>query len=199
VTLSASEGEGGEICMRVRSNTGRGEACCLSVQANSVAVAGVRPETKGPWIYGPWLDLVVGCGAWSAPLLAIAMWTAPATSHFWIVGFYLLAIIFQLSALHGHGVPRVSHARDLRKIYKFFTLHLTLLLVLTGVLLHTSYRLFPWVFTLYICWSPVALHGTKLRIADDVRAAERSDGDNGRTAVDARGVCGVVFDAAGEF
>ena len=27
-----------------------------------------------PWIYGPWLDFLVGCGAWSAPLLAIATW-----------------------------------------------------------------------------------------------------------------------------
>jgi tetratricopeptide (TPR) repeat protein len=125
----------------------------LSLQANSVAVAGVRPETKGPWIYGPWLDLVVGCGAWSAPLLAIAMWTAPATSHFWIVGFYLLAIIFNYPHFMA-TVYRAYHTRETFEKYKFFTLHLTLLLVLTGVLLHTSYRLFPWVFTLYICWSP---------------------------------------------
>jgi tetratricopeptide (TPR) repeat protein len=118
-----------------------------------VAVAGVRPESKGPWIYGPWLDLVVGCGAWSAPLLAIAMWTAPATSHFWIVGFYLLAIVFNYPHFMA-TVYRAYHTRETFEKYKFFTLHLTLLLALTGVLLHTSYRLFPWVFTLYICWSP---------------------------------------------
>ena len=27
------------------------------------------PKANTPWIYNPWLDLVVGCGAWSAPLL----------------------------------------------------------------------------------------------------------------------------------
>lgn len=127
----------------------------LGAQTNSVTGAAVaaRPESKGPWIYGPWLDLLVGCGAWSAPLLAIAMWAAPSTSHYWVVGFYLLAIIFNYPHFMA-TVYRAYHTHETFEKYKFFTLHLTLLLVLTGILLHTSYRLFPWVFTLYICWSP---------------------------------------------
>jgi tetratricopeptide (TPR) repeat protein len=113
----------------------------------------VTASVTGPWIYSPWLDLAVGCGAWSAPLLAIAMWMAPSTSHFWIVAFYLLAIIFNYPHFMA-TVYRAYHTRADFEKYKFFTLHLTLLLALTGVLLHLSYRLFPWVFTLYICWSP---------------------------------------------
>ena len=125
----------------------------MGAQINSVAVVEARPVAKGPWIYGPWLDLLIGCGAWSAPLLAIAMWAAPSTSHFWVVGFYLLAIVFNYPHFMA-TVYRAYHTRETFEKYKLYTLHLTLLLVLTGILLHTSYRLIPWVFTLYICWSP---------------------------------------------
>ncbi len=125
----------------------------MSALANSVAVAEGRPAPTGPWIYSPWLDLLVGCGGWSAPLLAIAMWMAPSTSHFWVVAFYLLALVFNYPHFMA-TIYRAYHTREDFEKYKFFTLHMTLLLVLTGVLLHTSYRLFPWVFTLYICWSP---------------------------------------------
>jgi tetratricopeptide (TPR) repeat protein len=51
-------------------------------------------------------------------------------------------------------VYRAYRTRDDFEKYKFFTLHLTLLLVVTGVLLHAFTALLPWVFTLYICWSP---------------------------------------------
>jgi tetratricopeptide (TPR) repeat protein len=125
----------------------------LGAQVNAAAVVETRPVATGPWIYGPWLDLFIGCGAWSTPLLAIAMWAAPSTSHFWVVGFYLLAIVFNYPHFMA-TVYRAYHTRETFEKYKFFTLHLTLVLVLTGILLHTSYRLFPWVFTLYICWSP---------------------------------------------
>ena len=51
-------------------------------------------------------------------------------------------------------IYRAYHTRGNFEKYKILTLHVTLLVVLTGVLLHASYRLLPWVFTLYICWSP---------------------------------------------
>lgn len=117
---------------------------------NSAASAKVAAS---PWIYGPWLDLIVGCGAWSAPLLAVAMWLTPANTHGWAVGFYLLAIIFNYPHFMA-TIYRAYHTREDFEKYKLFTLHITLLLVLTGVLLHASYRLLPWIFTLYICWSP---------------------------------------------
>lgn len=117
-------------------------------KANSVAVV-----PSAAWIYGPWLDLVVGCGAWSAPLLAIAMWLTRGNTHGWAVGFYLLAIVFNYPHFMA-TIYRAYHTRADFEKYKVFTLHVTLLLVLTGILLHTTYRLLPWIFTLYICWSP---------------------------------------------
>lgn len=106
-----------------------------------------------PWIYGPWVDLVVGCGAWSAPLLAVAAWLTPANTHGWAVGFYLLAIVFNYPHFMA-TIYRAYHTREVFEKYKFFTLHVTLLLAATAIVMHTSPHLFPWVFTLYICWSP---------------------------------------------
>jgi len=112
-----------------------------------------RAAVGGPWIYRPWLDLLVGCGAWSAPLLAIATWLTPSHTHAWAVGFYLLAVIFNYPHFMA-TIYRAYHTRENFEKYKIFTLHITILLVVTGILLHASYRLLPWIFTLYICWSP---------------------------------------------
>jgi tetratricopeptide (TPR) repeat protein len=121
------------------------------------ATADPRPPASSPatsvWIYRPWLDLLVGCGAWSAPLLAIATWLTPSHSHAWGVAFYALALIFNYPHFMA-TVYRAYHSRADFEKYKIFTLHFTLLMIATGVLLHASYRLLPWVFTLYICWSP---------------------------------------------
>jgi tetratricopeptide (TPR) repeat protein len=123
----------------------------LSVVAEPIAAP--RANFTSPWIYRPWLDLLVGCGAWSAPLLAIAAWMSPSHTHGWAVAFYLLAVIFNYPHFMA-TIYRAYHSREDFEKYKFITLHVTLLLVFTGVLLHASDRLFPWVFTLYICWSP---------------------------------------------
>ena len=105
------------------------------------------------WIYGPWRDMIVGCGAWSAPLLLLGyLYTASSTLQ-WSVAFYLLALFFNYPHFMA-TIYRAYHTREQFEKYKFFTLHLTVLMVITAVMLHASYRLVPWVFTLYICWSP---------------------------------------------
>src|SRR5580700_9210470 len=109
--------------------------------------------SSGPWIYRPWLDLLVGCGAWSAPLLAVALLMTPAHTHAWAMAFYLLAIVFNYPHFMA-TIYRAYHTRADFEKYKFVTLHVTLLLVLTGIVIHASPRFFPWLFTLYICWSP---------------------------------------------
>ena len=120
---------------------------------DNAAAPSSAPEQSAPWIYSPWLDLLVGCGAWSAPLLAVAMWMAPSHTHAWVVAFYALALVFNYPHFMA-TIYRAYHTRENFEKYKFFTLHITLLLALTAILMHASPRLFPWVFTLYICWSP---------------------------------------------
>jgi len=124
----------------------------LSIETATISVSSTAPA-KEPWIYRPWLDLLVGCGAWSAPLLAIAAWHTPSHEHGWAVGFYLFALIFNYPHFMA-TIYRAYHTREDFEKYKFFTLHLTLLIILTGILLHASYHWVPWIFTLYICWSP---------------------------------------------
>ncbi len=119
--------------------------------------AGVDPISASPapraWIYRPWLDLLVGCGGWSAPLLLVAFWLTPSNNRAWVDAFYLLAIVFNYPHFMA-TVYRAYHTRADFEKHKIVTLHITLLVVLTGVLLHASPRLLPWIFTLYICWSP---------------------------------------------
>jgi tetratricopeptide (TPR) repeat protein len=128
------------------------EGHCLSTGSATISA----PRTaapSAPWIYGRWLDLLAGCGAWSAPLLAVAAWLTPSHTHGWAVAFYLLAVVFNYPHFMA-TIYRAYHTREDFEKYKLFTLHLTILIVLTGILLHASSRLLPWIFTLYICWSP---------------------------------------------
>lgn len=106
-----------------------------------------------PWIYGPKLDLAIGCGAWSAPLLLLGMLQTASHAHAWAVAFYGLAVVFN-SPHFMATVYRAYCTREECSKYRIFTIHLTLLLALTAILAHASFRLLPWVFTLYICWSP---------------------------------------------
>jgi tetratricopeptide (TPR) repeat protein len=135
------------------------EVSSLTVTAEESIVAPqpeppeAAPASSSPWIYRPWLDLLVGCGAWSAPLLAVALLMTPAHTHAWAMAFYLLAIVFNYPHFMA-TIYRAYHTRADFEKYKFVTLHVTLLLVLTGIVMHASPRFFPWLFTLYICWSP---------------------------------------------
>ena len=111
------------------------------------------PRAKSPWIYGPALDLMVGCGAWSAPLLLLGALQSSSHAQGWAAAFYLLAVVFNYPHFMA-TIYRAYHTRSDFSKYRLFTIHLTVLLVLTAVLAHASFRFLPWVFTLYICWSP---------------------------------------------
>ena len=108
---------------------------------------------RGPWVYRPWIDLVIGCGAWSAPLLFLANYTSIASAKGWSFSFYLLALLFNYPHFMA-TVYRAYHSYDEYAKYRFFTVHVALLLASAGLIAHLWYPLLPWIFTLYICWSP---------------------------------------------
>src|SRR6202521_469492 len=108
---------------------------------------------QSPWIYRPWIDLLVGCGAWSAPLLLLAFYATTTYARAWAVAFYFLALLCN----YPHFMATVcgaDHTRTEFEKYRIFTVHIALLLALAGVIAHVWYPLLPWIFTLYICWSP---------------------------------------------
>ena len=113
----------------------------------------VPASPKSPWIYGPAIDLLAGCGAWSAPLLLLAFYTAHANAYGWTVAFYFLALLFNYPHFMA-TVYRAYHKQSEFAKYKTFTLHTALLLALAGVAAHVWYAVLPWIFTVYICWSP---------------------------------------------
>lgn len=108
---------------------------------------------SGPWIYRPWIDLTVGCGGWSAPLLLAGFFAASSHGRAWSVAFYFLALLSNYPHFMA-TVYRAYHKRDEFQKYRLYTIHVALLLALTGVAAHVWYALLPWIFTLYICWSP---------------------------------------------
>ncbi len=122
---------------------------------------GARPS---PWIFRPWLDLLVGCGAWSAPLLLLATFASSSHAAGWSFAFYFLALLFNYPHFMA-TVYRAYHTREDFVKYRIFTLHVALLLALAGVLAHVSANLLPWIFTLYICWSPWHYTGQNFGLA----------------------------------
>jgi tetratricopeptide (TPR) repeat protein len=125
----------------------------VSIDAANAAPAGYKTTRQGPWIYGPWLDLIIGCGAWTAPLLLLTTYVSSSSTNGWSFAFYALALLFNYPHFMA-TVYRAYHSYDEFAKYRVFTVHVTLLLLFAGLIAHLWYPLLPWIFTLYICWSP---------------------------------------------
>lgn len=133
------------------------------------------PKRAALWVYHPAVDLIVGCGAWSAPLLSLA--------YFWganngaAVLFYGVAL-FSNYPHYMATIYRAYRSREDFRKYRFFTLHLTALMALTGILAHWWYGLLPWLFTLYVTWSPWHYTGQNFGLA--MMFARRAQAQPGR-------------------
>jgi tetratricopeptide (TPR) repeat protein len=121
------------------------------VSSTSNPLADAPP--RNPWISKPWIDLLIGCGAWSAPLLLLTAYISSSKAASWSFAFYFVALLCNYPHFMA-TVYRAYHSYDEFSKYKFFTLHIALLLVIAGLVAHLWYPLLPWIFTLYICWSP---------------------------------------------
>src|SRR5258708_32790912 len=108
---------------------------------------------SAPWIYGPWLDVIVGCGAWSAPLLLLSYFALPASARTWAVAFYALALFFNYPHYMATIYRAYHRSEDFQK-YRIFTVHITAILLATALLSHFWVRMLPWIFTIYLTWSP---------------------------------------------
>jgi tetratricopeptide (TPR) repeat protein len=111
-----------------------------------------RPDAPF-WIYNPGLDMIVGCGAWSAPLLLLAYVSVSSNTLRWSLAFYALALFFNYPHYMATIYRAYHRSEDFNK-YRIFTVHVTLLLVLTAVITHFWFGALPLIFTLYLTWSP---------------------------------------------
>jgi len=112
-----------------------------------------RSAAASPWIYNPWLDLIVGCGAWSAPLLLLSYLSIASSARAWSIAFYALALFFNYPHYMATIYRAYHRAEDFHK-YRIFTVHITALVALTLILSHSFIRILPWIFTIYLTWSP---------------------------------------------
>ena len=126
--------------------------------------ASVVTGSPSKWFYGSRFDLIIGCGAWSAPLLLLAYYCSANYPQGISIAFYALALVFN----YPHYMATIYRAYRTREDfvkYKIFTLHLTILVGLLIVLAHVSYQLLAVVFTLYLTWSPFHYTGQNFGIA----------------------------------
>jgi tetratricopeptide (TPR) repeat protein len=105
------------------------------------------------WLYGSWLDLVVGCGAWSIPLLLLSYSSLASRTRAWSVAFYALALFFNYPHYMA-TIYRAYHREEDFQKYRLFTVHTTAVILLTVFVSHFWLGLLPWIFTLYLTWSP---------------------------------------------
>lgn len=112
-----------------------------------------NPGAAKLWVYNPPLDLIVGCGAWSAPLLLLAYFSGVSATMTWAVALYVLALFFNYPHYMATLYRAYHTSEDFNK-YRVFTVHITGLVLATVFLSHLYPRLLPWIFTLYLTWSP---------------------------------------------
>lgn len=105
------------------------------------------------WIHRPWLDLLVGCGGWSAPLLLISYLLVDSQARQWSAVFYALALVCNYPHYMATIHRAYGRAED-RSRYKLFTHYLTAALVAVGIAAHFQLGLLAWLFTAYVTWSP---------------------------------------------
>jgi tetratricopeptide (TPR) repeat protein len=130
-------------------------------------------------VTGPWIDLLVGCGGWSIPLLLLSYAVVDRDVPRWSAVFYALALVCNYP--HYMATIHRAYGREDRGRHRLYTHYLTAALVAVGVAAHARFALVPWLFTTYVMWSPWHYTGQNFglsmmflrRAGLDVSSAER--------------------------
>jgi hypothetical protein len=112
----------------------------------------VAAAARSIWIDRPWIDLLIGCGGWSIPLLLVSYTLVERDVPTWSAVFYGLALVCNYP--HYMATIYRAYGRDDRGAYRLYTHWLTAALIALGVAAHAWFALVPWLFTAYILWSP---------------------------------------------
>jgi hypothetical protein len=123
------------------------------MQGHAAKAAARADAPAARWLWGPWTDLIVGCAAWSVPMLLFTGRSTQSGVRGWAVLFYLLALAFNYPHYMA-TLYRAYHTQSEFARYRIFTLHLTVLLALVAVVSHLWSAIVPWIFTAYVTWSP---------------------------------------------
>ncbi len=120
--------------------------------------------TSRRWLYGAPIDLVIGCGLWSLPLLLVTYWAEPCFAGGFATAFYGLALVCNYPHYAATWYRACAQPADRRRYRQ--VLAWSGLLTLAGLLIvHAHPPLLAWVFTLYVFWSPWHYTGQNYGIA----------------------------------
>ena len=82
-----------------------------------------RREARSIWIDRPWIDLLIGCGGWSIPLLALSYTLVDRDVPRWSAVFYGLALVCNYP--HYMATIYRAYGRDDRGAHRLYTHWLT--------------------------------------------------------------------------
>lgn len=118
------------------------------------------PQAASQWFVHPAVDLLVGCGLWSAPLMLLTTHLKDSNAGALAFAFYVITFFCN----YPHYMATIYRAYGTREDfnkYKYFTVHLTVVMLLTAAITHASHTLFgggvnlvPYFVTFYLTWSP---------------------------------------------
>ncbi len=128
------------------------------------AETGEATSMRSPWLVNPALDLLIGCGAWTLPLLALAPLLGDSGRDVALVVFSALLLVCNWPhyaatwhRAHAAGIA-TPRQREAAKLLAAGFMVLTFFLLLNP-------RFLPWVFTAYLLWSPWHYSGQNFGIA----------------------------------
>src|SRR5690242_16585673 len=110
-------------------------------------------RANGVWLWNPATDLLIGCAGWSLPFLALSAEWAQRGALDVTYGFALLTLVCN----HPHYMATLQRAWSdpaRRGAYRFYLVHLALLLAIAAGVMLAAPVLIPAFFTAYVIWSP---------------------------------------------
>ncbi len=123
------------------------------------------PQPAARWLFGPWRDLLFGCGLWYVAALGALAFVGPALrEHGGILALSFVSLL-ALTPHYGATLLRVYERREDRRAYALFAVHATLALVALFALAVHVPAVAAGVFTLYVSWSPWHYSGQNFGIA----------------------------------
>jgi cytochrome c-type biogenesis protein CcmH/NrfG len=125
--------------------------------------SGPRPE---PWLYGRWLDLLVGCGLGYLALVPVLLgYEYFSGVHTWPIAAVVTFGMLINAPHYGATVLRVYGNRGDRAKYRFFALHATFALAIVFAGASRSVWLASGLITIYLTWSPWHFAGQNYGLA----------------------------------
>jgi len=110
--------------------------------------------SPSPWLFGPWPDLLLGCGVLYALLLAVFLVAGPELRELQPGLVFPLLVLLVGTPHYGATLLRVYGQRRDRRAYVFFSLWATLAVIAVFVASLWVGPLASFFVTLYLTWSP---------------------------------------------